>query len=55
MTNLGNLSPRKIVREIGWGCMERIHLAQDSDQWRFLVNLVMNLLVQYNFGHYLSG
>jgi hypothetical protein len=31
--------------EIGWGGVEWIHLAQDRDQWRALVNAVMNLRV----------
>jgi hypothetical protein len=31
------------LREIGWGGMDSIELAQDSDQWRALVNKVMNL------------
>jgi hypothetical protein len=31
------------VREIGWGAMEWIDLAQDMDQWRAPVNTVMNL------------
>jgi hypothetical protein len=30
-------------REIGWGGMDWINLAQDRDQWRALVNTVMNL------------
>jgi hypothetical protein len=33
------------VRQIGWGCMEWIDVAQDGDQWRALVNTVMNLRV----------
>jgi hypothetical protein len=33
------------VREIGWGDMDRIDLAEDGDQWRALVNTVMNLRV----------
>jgi hypothetical protein len=33
------------VREIGWDGMDWIHLAQDRDQWRALVNTVMNLQV----------
>jgi hypothetical protein len=32
-------------REIGWGGMDCIDLAQDRDQWRALVNMVMNLQV----------
>jgi hypothetical protein len=31
--------------EIGWDGMDRIDLAQDMDQWRALVNMVMNLRV----------
>jgi hypothetical protein len=31
------------LREIGWGGMDWIDLAQDRDQWRALVNTVMNL------------
>jgi hypothetical protein len=31
------------LREIGWDGMDRIVLAQDMDQWRALVNMVMNL------------
>jgi hypothetical protein len=33
------------LREIGWGGVEWIHLAQDRDYWRSLVNAVMNLRV----------
>jgi hypothetical protein len=33
------------VREIGWDDMDWIDLAQDRDQWRTLVNTVMNLRV----------
>jgi hypothetical protein len=32
-------------REIEWGGMELINLAQDRDQWRALVNTVMSLQV----------
>jgi hypothetical protein len=32
-------------REIGWGSMNWINLAQDKDKRRALVNTVMNLLV----------
>jgi hypothetical protein len=33
------------VREIGWDSMDWIDLVQDRDQWRALVNTVMNLRV----------
>jgi hypothetical protein len=32
-------------REIGWGSVEWIQMAQDTDRWRALVNTVMNLRV----------
>jgi hypothetical protein len=32
-------------REVRWGCMDWIDLAQDRDQWRALVNTVMNLRI----------
>jgi hypothetical protein len=36
---------RMDLREIGWGSIDWIQLAQDRDQWRALVNTVMNLRV----------
>jgi hypothetical protein len=33
------------LREIGWGGMGWIDMAEDRDQWRALVNTVMNLEV----------
>jgi hypothetical protein len=36
---------RMDLRDIECGAMERIHLAQDRDQWRALVKTVMNLRV----------
>jgi hypothetical protein len=33
------------LREIGWGRVEWIHLAQGRDRWRAVVNAVMNLRV----------
>jgi hypothetical protein len=33
------------LREIGWDGMDWIDLAQDREQWRALVNMVMNLPV----------
>jgi hypothetical protein len=36
---------RMDLRDIGWGGMDWIDLAQDMDQWKALVNTVMNLQV----------
>jgi hypothetical protein len=36
---------RMDLREIGWGGMDCIDLAQDMEQWRALVNMAMNLRV----------
>jgi hypothetical protein len=36
---------RRDHREIGWGGMDWIDLAQDRDQWKALVNTVVNLQV----------
>jgi hypothetical protein len=33
------------LREIGWGDMDWVDLAQDREQWKVLVNTVMNLRV----------
>jgi hypothetical protein len=33
------------VKEIEWESVDWIHLAQDRDQWRAVVNTVMNLWV----------
>jgi hypothetical protein len=33
------------LREIGWDCGHWIDLVQDRDQWRALLNAVMNLRV----------
>jgi hypothetical protein len=46
---------RMDLREIGWGGVDWIDLAQDRDQWRALVNTVMNLRVPKNVGKFLSG
>jgi hypothetical protein len=35
----------KMDREIGFGDVDWIHLAEDRDRWRALVNTVMNLRV----------
>jgi hypothetical protein len=33
------------LQEVGWGGMDLIDLAHDSDRWRALVNVKMNLRV----------
>jgi hypothetical protein len=33
------------LREIGWDSVDWIDMAQDRDQWRVLVNTVLNLRV----------
>jgi hypothetical protein len=37
---------RMDLQEVGYGSMDLIGLAQDTDRWRALVNAVMNLQVQ---------
>jgi hypothetical protein len=41
-------------REIGWGGMDWINLAQDTSKWRALVNTVMNLRFHISFMFYLT-
>jgi ribosome biogenesis protein Nip4 len=36
---------RTYLREIGWKDVDWIHLVQDMDQWRAVVNTVMKLWV----------
>jgi hypothetical protein len=31
------------IKELGWRGMDWIHLTEDTEQWRALVNMVMNL------------
>jgi hypothetical protein len=38
-----------------WGGRDWIDLAQDRDQWRTVVNTIINLRVPYNAGKFLSG
>jgi hypothetical protein len=42
------------LREIEWGGMEWIDLAQDRDQWNALLNTVINIRVHTVFGKSLS-
>jgi hypothetical protein len=43
------------VREMGWGGMDWIGLAEDRGQWKDLVNTVMNLRVPKNDGKFMSS
>jgi hypothetical protein len=43
---------RTDLKEIGWESVEWIHLAQDRDQWRAVVNTVMKLRVPYKAGNF---
>jgi hypothetical protein len=40
------------LREIGWGVVDWINLAEDRNQWLALVNTIINL--QVPFGKFLS-
>jgi hypothetical protein len=42
-------------REARWDGVDWIHLAQDKDQWRALMNTVMKLRVPENAGKFLSS
>jgi hypothetical protein len=43
------------LRATVWGGMDWIDLAYDRDQWRALVNTVINIRVTYNVGKFLSS
>jgi hypothetical protein len=43
------------LRKIGWGGIYWLYLAQVGDQWRTLVNTVMNLKVPYIVGKFFSS
>jgi hypothetical protein len=58
---LGRLRSRGVdnikidLREIEWCGMDWTDLAQDREQWRALVNTIMNLRFPYNAGNFLSS
>jgi hypothetical protein len=61
MRPLGRLRRRSVVNVkmdlewIEWGYLDCSILAENKDQWRDLVNAVMNLRVPSNAGKFLSG
>jgi hypothetical protein len=43
------------LEEVGCGGMDWIELAHNRDRWRALVNAIMNLLVPYKDGNFLTS
>jgi hypothetical protein len=41
--------------ESGWEKVDWIHVAQDTDRWRALVNMLMNLQVPKMAGNFLTS
>jgi hypothetical protein len=43
------------LREMWWEVVNRMHMAQDRDQWRALVNTITNLRVPKKAGNFLTS
>ena len=43
------------LQEVGWRGIDRIDLTQDRERWWTLVNMLMNLLVPYSAGNFLTS
>jgi hypothetical protein len=43
------------LKEVEWGGVDWIDLAQDRDRWRALLNAVVNLRVPQNVGNFLTS
>ena len=43
------------IKEVGYGSMDWIDLAEDRHRWGALVNAVMNLRVPQNVGNFLTS
>jgi hypothetical protein len=52
--DLGNEKWVRDLREMGCEGVDWIHVVQDRDQWRAVVNTVMNLRVPYKAGNFLT-
>jgi hypothetical protein len=46
---------RTDLREIGWKGVDWMHVAYDRDQWRVLVNTIINLRVPQKAGNFLTS
>jgi hypothetical protein len=42
-------------RSLGWAVNDWVDLAEDRDQWRALVNMLMNLWIPENVGKFMSS
>jgi hypothetical protein len=51
---LGRIIIAWILTEIMWEGVDWIHLAQDRDSWRYLVNMAMNLWVPYKADNFFT-
>jgi hypothetical protein len=45
---------RMDLREIGWEYVDWMHLTQDRDKWRAVVNTVMNSRILLKVGNFLT-
>jgi hypothetical protein len=43
---------KRNLREVGWGGMDWIDMAQDRNQWKAHVNRVTNIMVPKNVGKF---
>jgi hypothetical protein len=46
---------RMDLREVGWEGVDWMHPAEDRDQWRAVVNTVINIWVPYKAGNLLTS
>jgi hypothetical protein len=46
---------RMVLKETGWEGMDWIHLAQDREQWRAVLNAVMSLRAPLKVGNFFTS